>query len=300
MAKADHIWMDGELVPWDEATIHVLTHTFHYGSGVFEGIRCYKTEDGPVIFRFDDHIDRLFHSASLLRMEPPFTKEEIREACLELIKRNGLEQCYLRPVFFHASPGLGVGGFDVPVRAVIIAIPWESYHGGDAREKGVSVMLSSYRRHHTPFTTGKITGAYHLSMVAQREAKAEGYDECLLLDEEGNVAEGGAQNVFLRRGDTILTPKEGAILPGFTRDAVMRIASDLGYEVKEADIPLEEFREAEEAFFVGTATEVVPIRELDGGALGDESFSATRKIQERLSPILRGKDEKYEHWVTRL
>ena len=260
------IWLDGELVPWEEAKVHVLTHTFHYGLGVFEGVRAYATQDqGTCIFRLKEHTDRLFRSAKILQMDMPYDKDTLNEAQREVVRVNNLDEAYLRPMCFLGSEGMGLRADNLKTHVMVAAWSWPSYMDPEARDRGIRVRTSSYTRHHVNITMckAKANGNYINSILALREALDAGCEEALLLDNEGYVAEGSGENVFVVRDGKIYTPELTSCLEGITRDSIFRIAADLGYEIKERRITRDEFYVADEAFFTGTAAEVVPIRELD-------------------------------------
>ena len=297
----DTIWMDGEFVDWDEAQVHVLTHALHYGTGVFEGVRCYDTQDGPAIFRWEEHLDRLYESAKPYDMEIPFDREELTEATVELLRRQDLASCYIRPVVFHGYKMLGLNPSDCPEKAAIAAWPWGTYLGEDALENGVDVAISSWRKYASSQipTNAKTTGAYVNSVLASLEAEANDYVEAIVLNKEGNVAEGPGENLFLVRDGEIFTPglAEG-ILDGITRRSVIEIARDLGYTVHDdATISRGELYTADELFFTGTAAEVTPIRSVDDNGIGAGTKGPiTDDVQSRFFEILDEQPEQYAHW----
>lgn len=296
------IWLDGELVPWGEAKVHVLTHTFHYGLGVFEGVRAYETADqGACIFRLKEHTDRLFRSAKILQMDMPFDKDTLNEAQREVVRVNNLKEGYLRPMCFLGSEGMGLRADNLKTHVMVAAWPWPSYMDPEARDRGIRVRTSSYTRHHVNITMckAKANGNYINSILALREALDAGCEEALLLDNEGYVAEGSGENVFLVRDGTIYTPELTSCLEGITRDSIFRIAADLGYQVKERRITRDEVYIADEAFFTGTAAEVVPIRELDSRPIGSGSRGPlTEKLQSIYFDTVRGRDAQYAEWLT--
>ena len=295
------IWLDGKLVPWREANTHVLTHTLHYGMGVFEGVRAYETARGPAIFRLQDHTDRLFRSAHILGMSLPFSKEEINAAHLDVVKANGLKSCYFRPMAFYGSGKLGVAPKKDDVQVIVAAWPWGAYLGEDGLEKGIRVKTSSFTRHHVNITMckAKANGNYMNSILANNEATADGYDEALLLDVEGYVAEGSGENLFLVRDGVLYTPELTSCLDGITRDTIIRFCADLGLTLKEKRITRDEVWIADEAFFTGTAAEVTPIRELDRRAIGEgKRGPITAEIQKRYFDCVKGLDESKQHWLT--
>jgi len=273
MSMADRdgvIWYDGEMVPWRDAKTHVLTHTLHYGMGVFEGVRAYETESGTAIFRLQEHTNRLFDSAHIMNMKIPFTKEEINEAQRAAVRENNLPAAYLRPMVFLGSEGMGLRATGLKVHVIVAAWNWGAYMGKEALEMGIKVRTSSYTRHHVniSMTRAKANGHYINSMLALQEALSAGADEALLLDPEGYVAEGSGENVFIVKDGVIYTPEVTACLNGITRNAVLTLCADLGIKVVEKRITRDEVYIADEAFFTGTAAEVTPIRELDGRQIG--------------------------------
>ena len=296
------IWLDGELVPWGEAKVHVLTHTFHYGLGVFEGVRAYETADqGACIFRLKEHTDRLFRSAKILQMDMPFDKDMLNEAQREVVRVNNLKEGYIRPMCFLGSEGMGLRADNLKTHVMVAAWPWPSYMDPEARDRGIRVRTSSYTRHHVNITMckAKANGNYINSILALREALDAGCEEALLLDNEGYVAEGSGENVFLVRDGTIYTPELTSCLEGITRDSIFRIAADLGYQVKERRITRDEVYIADEAFFTGTAAEVVPIRELDSRPIGSGSRGPlTEKLQSIYFDTVRGREAQYAEWLT--
>lgn len=293
------IWYDGKLVPWREATTHVLTHTLHYGMGVFEGVRAYETPKGPAIFRLQDHTDRLFRSAKIVGMNLPFSKEELNEAQLTVIRQNGLKSGYLRPMAFYGPEKLGIAPPAKDVRVIVAAWPWGAYLGAEGMEKGIRVKTSSFNRHHVNITMckAKANGNYMNSIMAHEEAAADGYDEALLLDVDGYVAEGSGENFFIIRNGKVYTPDLTVCLDGITRNTVFQIIKDMGLEIIEKRITRDEVYVADEAFFTGTAAEVTPIRELDRRAIGTGIRGPiTAEIQQRYFDIVQGRNEKYADW----
>ena len=296
-----HIWFDGEMVPWREAKVHVLTHTLHYGMGVFEGVRAYKTDNGPAIFRLEDHTNRLFDSAKIMNMEIPFTKDAINQAQLDAVKINNLDSAYLRPMCFYGSEGMGLRADGLKVHCIIAAWHWGAYLGEDSMTQGIRIKTSSYTRHHVNISMckAKANGHYINSMLALQEAMADGYDEALLLDVDGFVAEGSGENIFIIKDDIIYTPDLTSALNGITRNTVMRIANDLGYDVVEKRITRDEVYIADEAFFSGTAAEVTPIRELDNRPIGKGGRGPiSEKIQTLFFDAVHGRDPRYTDWLT--
>jgi branched-chain amino acid aminotransferase len=299
----DTIWMDGEFVDWEDAQVHVLTHALHYGTGVFEGVRCYDTVDGPAIFRWDAHLDRFFQSGQVYDIEMPFDREEITEATLELIRRQDLASCYIRPIAFYGYEKLGLSPKDIPVEVSIACWPWGAYLGEEALEEGVAVKVSSWRKYASSQipTNAKTTGTYVNSVLAGEEARRNGFTEALVLNKEGNVAEGPGENLFLVRDGEIYTPglSEG-ILDGITRDSVMTIAEDLGYTVHDAEtISRGELYTADELFFTGTAAEVTPIRQVDNVEIGAGTKGpVTDDIQSTFFDAVENGVGDYDEWFT--
>ncbi len=294
------IWMDGDFVPWREAKVHVLTHTLHYGMGVFEGVRAYKTTKGTAIFRLQDHTKRLFNSAHILNMTLPFDKETINQACLDVVKKNQLESAYIRPMCFYGAEGMGLRADNLRVHAMVAAWPWGSYLGRDGLEKGIRVKTSSFTRHHVNITLckAKANGNYMNSILALHEALNVGYDEALLLDNEGYVAEGSGENIFIVRDNIIYTPDPTSILEGITRKTIMQFAMEKGLTVKEKRITRDEVYIAEEAFFTGTAAEVTPIRELDDRQIGNgKRGPVTAQLQEHYFDCVAGRLDQYQDWL---
>lgn len=304
MSMADRdgfIWLDGKMVPWREANVHVLTHTLHYGMGVFEGVRAYETDKGPAIFRLQEHTDRLFNSAHIMQMALPFSKDEINQAQIASIKENNLPHAYLRPMVFYGSEAMGLRATGLTVRVVVAAWEWPSYMAPEALEQGIKVRTSSFTRHHVNIAMckAKANGNYINSMLALNEALASGADEALLLDPEGYVAEGSGENIFIVRDGVIYTPELTSCLDGITRRSLIQIAEDQGYQVVEKRITRDEVYVCDEAFFTGTAAEVTPIRELDGRKIGaGRRGPVTEKLQEVYFAAVRGQLPEYEHWLT--
>ncbi|HEY0675018.1 MAG TPA: branched-chain amino acid transaminase [Immundisolibacter sp.] len=295
------IWVDGELVPWREAKVHVLTHSLHYGMGVFEGIRAYKTPRGTALFRMPEHVDRMFTSAHILQMHIPFSREQIADACMAAIRENHLEGGYVRPLAFYGSEAMGVSAPNLTVHVIVAAWKWGEYLGEGALERGVRLRTSSYARHHINVTMcrTKATGNYINSMLALREAQACGYDEALLLDVDGYVAEGSGENVFVIRKGVIYTPDITSALEGITRDTVITLAREAGYEVREKRITRDEVYIADEAFFTGTAAEVTPIRSLDDRLIGEgRPGPITKLLQDRYFATVNGELDGHLDWLT--
>ena len=295
-----HIWLDGEMVPWQEAKVHVLTHTFHYGLGVFEGVRAYNTSQGAAIFRLQEHTDRLFRSAHILRMEMPFDKETLSEAQREVVRANGLDEAYIRPMCFLGSEGMGLRADNLKTHVMVAAWAWPSYMDPEALEAGIKVRTSSYTRHHVNITMckAKASGNYMNSMLALREALDSGCDEAMMLDNEGYVAEGSGENFFMVREGIIFTPDLTSCLDGITRDTIFNLAADHGIEVREKRITRDEVYICDEAFFTGTAAEVVPIREYDGRIVGSgKRGPVAEMLQAAYFDVVRGANDKYASWL---
>jgi len=302
LQETEKIWMDGKLVAWKDAKVHVMVHSLHYGLGVFEGIRCYKGKGGSYVFRLDEHVDRLFDSAHIFQMKMPFTKAEIKKGIIDTIKANKMAECYIRPLVYigYGAMGLYVSG---PINVAIAAWPWGAYLGEEGIKNGIKVRVSSFTRHHVniAMTRAKVTGAYVNSQLAKHEAKSAGCDEALLLDPEGYVAEGTGENVFIVRKGVIKTTPLTSILEGITRDSVMELAEELGYKVVEERFTRDEVYISDEAFFTGTAAEVTPIRELDGRLIGGgKPGPVTKKLQKVFFDIVQGKSAKHKKWLTKV
>jgi branched-chain amino acid aminotransferase len=288
------------MVPWQEAKVHVLTHTFHYGLGVFEGVRAYNTSQGAAIFRLQEHTDRLFRSAHILRMEMPFDKGTLSEAQRQVVRANGLDEAYIRPMCFLGSEGMGLRADNLKTHVMVAAWAWPSYMDPEARDRGIRVATSSYTRHHVNITMckAKANGNYINSILALREALDAGFEEALLLDNEGYVAEGSGENVFLVRNGVLYTPELTSCLEGITRDSIIRIAEDQGLTVKEKRITRDEVYVADEAFFTGTAAEVVPIREVDNRTIGTGVRGPiTETLQRIYLESVRGAQADYADWL---
>lgn len=295
------IWFNGELVEWRSATTHVLTHTLHYGMGVFEGVRAYETPDGPAIFRLQDHTKRLFNSAKIVGMQLPFTEEQINRAHIDVVKANNLASCYFRPMAYYGSGKLGVAPKQDDVQVILAAWAWGAYLGEEGMRKGIRVRVSSFTRHHPNITMikAKANGNYMNSIMANTEATRDGYDEAILLDAQGYVAEGSGENIFTVRDGVLYTPALDVALDGITRRSVIAIASEMGLKVVEKRLTRDELYVADEVFFTGTAAEVTPIREIDGRQIGiGERGPITAEIQQRYFDIVQGKNPKYRDWLT--
>jgi branched-chain amino acid aminotransferase len=295
------IWMDGKFVDWKDATVHVLTHTLHYGLGVFEGIRCYKTVDGPAVFRLAEHVDRLYASAHISGLKIPFAKEEFSAAILETLRVNGMEAGYIRPLVYVGYGAMGVYPGRNPIRAMIAVWPWGAYLGDEGLEKGIRVKTASFTRQHVniSMTKAKVCGNYTNSIMGKVEAISDGYDEALFLDATGNVAEGSGENIFMVRRGALATTPRSAILEGITRDAVLTLAADLGIAAREEFFTRDQLYAADEAFFTGTAAEITPIREVDRRAIGAGARGpVTKAVQEAFFSAVRGENPKYRSWLT--
>ena len=302
MANRDgFIWQDGKLVPWREATTHVLTHTLHYGMGVFEGVRAYKAEKGTAIFRLDEHTERLFNSAKIFQMKMPFDKATIVEAQKEVVRANKLESCYIRPLVFYGSEALGIAASNLSVHVIIAAWPWGAYLGAEGMEKGIRVKTSSFTRHHVNISMcrAKSVGSYPNSILAHQEAAKDGYDEALLLDVDGYVAEGAGENVFIVKAGKLYTPDLTSCLEGITRATVLALAADLGLTVIEKRITRDEVYCSDEAFFTGTAAEITPIRELDNRQIGEgKRGPVTTRLQSLFFDCANGLVPAHEDWLS--
>jgi branched-chain amino acid aminotransferase len=295
------IWHNGEMVPWRDAKTHVLTHTFHYGMGVFEGVRAYRTDKGPAIFRLRDHTDRLFDSAHILGMKLPYDREAIDEAQRVAVRENNLDSAYIRPMFFYGPEGMGLRADNLEVHCIVAAWEWGSYLGEENMTKGIRIRVSSYTRHHVNITMcrAKANGNYMNSMMALQEALRDGYDEALMLDASGYVMEGSGENVFIVRKGILYTPDLTSALDGITRRTIMTLARELGIEVVEKRITRDEVYIADEAFFTGTAAEVTPIREVDGRVIGNGGRGPiTERLQALYFDLVHGRLEAYPEWLT--
>ncbi|MBI5683159.1 MAG: branched-chain amino acid transaminase [Deltaproteobacteria bacterium] len=302
--KAKKIWMDGKLVNWDDANVHILTHSLHYGMAVFEGIRCYKCDDGrSAIFRLKEHTNRLFDSAHIAQMEMPFSRDDINNATIELLKANDLKECYIRPIAYLSYGSMGIFPKENPVKVSIAAWHWGAYLGDDGIKKGIRVKVSSFIRFHVNnmMTKAKITGNYVNSIMAKREVVAMGYDEALLLDTDGYVSEGSGENIFIVKNGILKTTSLTSVLNGITRNSVMQIARDNGITVVEGRFTRDELYTADEAFFTGTAAEITPIREVDNRQIGEgKPGQITKTIHKIFFDAVKGRDKKYQGWLTYL
>jgi len=304
MSMADRdglIWYDGKMVPWRDATTHVLTHTLHYGMGVFEGVRAYQTDRGTAIFRLEDHTRRLFRSARILGMTIPYTEEVLNEAQIAAVRDNHLKSAYMRPMCFYGAEGMGLRADNLQVHAIVAAWEWGSYLGAENMERGIRVKVSSFNRHHVNITMckAKANGNYMNSMLALQEALSCGYDEALLLDTEGYVSEGSGENFFMIQDGVIYTPELTSALDGITRKTIFTLAAEEGLEIREKRITRDEVYVADEAFFTGTAAEVTPIRELDRRPIGNGGRGPiTEKLQTLYFDVVHGRTGRHDHWLT--
>jgi branched-chain amino acid aminotransferase len=298
------IWLDGEMVGWDEAKVHVLTHALHYGTGYFEGIRCYALADGrSAVFRLDEHVRRLFDSGKILGFPLPHRFEAVEKAILDVVRANGLKECYIRPLAFVGLGEMGLYAPDNPIHLTIAAWSWGAYLGEDGIRNGIRAKVSSYTRHHVNvmMTKSKVSGNYINSVLAKTEVKNAGYDEAIMLDPEGYVAEASGENIFIVRGRRVKTTPLTSILAGITRDSVIELARARGYEVVEERFTRDELYTADEAFFTGTAAELTPIREVDNRKVGERCPGpVTEELQQAFFDIIKGKDQKYSRWLTYL
>jgi len=295
------IWYDGKLVPWRDATTHVLTHTLHYGMGVFEGVRAYKTDSGTAIFRLKEHTERLFNSAHIFQMKIPFDKETLMAAHCEVVRVNKLESCYIRPIVFYGSEAMGIAATTLSVHVAVAAWPWGAYLGEDGMSKGIRVKTSSFTRHHVNINMcrSKSVGTYTNSILAHQEVAHDGYDEALLLDVDGYVAEGAGENIFIVKKGKLFTPDLTSCLEGITRDSIVTLAKELGIELIEKRITRDEVYCADEAFFTGTAAEVTPIRELDNRTIGSGSRGpVTQRLQALFFECVGGKNKQHSDWLS--
>jgi branched-chain amino acid aminotransferase len=301
--KVSKVWMDGELVPWDDANVHILTHTMHYGLGAFEGIRAYKRENGQTaVFRLREHVDRLFDTCKMALLTPRFTKDQVVQACLDTLRANGMAEGYLRPMVWVGDGAMGIYAPNNPVRTGVIAWKWGAYLGDDALRNGIRAKLSSFARHHVNISLAKakMMGQYTNSVLAKREAKLGGYDEAILLDAQGYVSEGSGENIFIVKRGALYTPDlASSILEGITRDTVITLAREEGIPVHECRITRDQLWLADEVFFTGTAAEVTPVREVDNRAIGTGTIGPiTKRLQERYFDAVKGSDTSHPEWYT--
>jgi branched-chain amino acid aminotransferase len=300
--KAQWIWLDGKFIPWDEARVHILTHSLHYGLGVFEGIRAYRCHDGQTaVFRLREHIRRLFDSAHIMQMDLPYTQTEIEEVCCEILRRNGLKEGYLRPLVFVGDGVMGLHPQNNPIRVAVISWVWGAYLGDEGLKSGIRAKISSFARHHVnvTMTMAKTTGNYVNSILAKREVTMLGYDEALLLDTDGYVAEATGENIFMVKDGALKTPPLTAVLPGITRASIITLAQDLNIAVIEQIFSRDELYLADEVFLTGTAAEVTPVREVDDRRIGPgQPGPITLKLQEAFFKVVKGQDPRYQRWLT--
>jgi branched-chain amino acid aminotransferase len=301
--KVKKIWLDGEFIDWDEAKVHLLTHTLHYGLGAFEGIRAYKRADGhSYVFRLREHIDRLFDSCKLTLLAPKFTREQVMATCVETLRVNGMPEGYLRPMVFVGDGAMGIYAPNNPVRTTVIAWKWGAYLGDEALKSGIRCKISSFARHHinVSLAKAKMMGQYTNSVLAKREAKFGGYDEAILLDANGFVSEGSGENIFIVKKGVLHTPDlSSSILEGITRDTVITLAREAGLEVRECRITRDQLWLADECFFTGTAAEITPVREVDNRPIGDGVVGpVTKKLQDRFFDVVKGSDTTHSEWLT--
>ncbi|MEZ4400461.1 MAG: branched-chain amino acid transaminase [Kofleriaceae bacterium] len=300
--KVDSIWLDGKLVPWDDATDHMLAHTMHYGVGTFEGIRAYQRADGrTAVFRLREHIDRLFDSSHICTIDVPFSREQVMSACTEVVRVNKMTSAYLRPLVYLGSGALGLGSLEPPVRTMVAAFEWGAYLGDDGLKKGITCMISGFTRANgnAIMNKGKICGQYVTSVLAKRMAKKSGFDEALMLDPQGAVAEGTGENIFVVKNGVVRTPSTAAaILAGITRDTAIQLLRAKGIEVREEPVARDELYVADEVFLTGTAAEITPVRAIDHRAIGRGEWPITRAVQETFFDIVKGKATTHDHWLT--
>ena len=297
------IWMDGDLLEWSDAKIHVLTHTLHYGTGVFEGVRAYETSAGPAIFRLNDHTKRLFNSADLIGMSIPYSPEELNDAQVNIVRENKLNNAYIRPMCFYGSEGMGLRADNLKVHVCIAAWDWGSYLGDDKITNGIKVKVTDFpkRCEKSMLHKAKASGNYLYSMLALKDALSSGFDEALILDVDNYVNEGSGENFFMVKDDILYTPRDHTVLNGITRQTIIDISDDLDLEVFEKDISVDDVKVADEAFFTGTAAEVTPVVQVDQSKIGNGmTGKITRKIQKEYFDLIRGKNTKYDHWLTRV
>jgi branched-chain amino acid aminotransferase len=300
--QSKFIWFNGEIIPWEDANIHVMSHVLHYGSAVFEGIKCYNSENGPAIFRLEDHIKRLFISGEKYGLVIPYTVNELTKACVEIVAVNDFENCYIRPIAFYGYDTLGVHPKDCPVEVAIASFFWGAYLGEDGVQNGVNITVSPWKRLSLEAfpTSAKASGQYLNSMLAVQDARERGYDEALLLNQNGNIAEGSGQNIFIVKDNKVITNGENAsILMGITRETIIQLSKDMGIKVQIIDITQEMLLNADEAFFTGTASEITPIASIDDVPFGDGTpGQITLQLKEKYLNIIHGRDSQYKNWLT--
>jgi branched-chain amino acid aminotransferase len=303
LKKVDKIWVDGKLVNWDDATEHVLAHTLHYGLGAFEGIRAYQRKDGrTAVFRLGEHIDRLFDSCHIATLDIPYTRDQIKDACCEVLRVNKMSSGYLRPLVYLGYRSLGLGSLDMPVRTVVAAFEWGAYLGEDGLKRGIRAKVSAFRRGNVDgfAAKGKIVGQYVTNILAKRDALRSGHDEAIMLGSDGLVAEATGENIFLvKRGVVFTPPTTASILGGVTRDTAIQLLRELGHDLREQSFTRDEMWVADEVFMTGTAAEITPVREIDDRRIGSgEPGPVTRRLQDHFFAVVKGDDRKHDHWLT--
>jgi branched-chain amino acid aminotransferase len=301
MSNGKFIWMDGKLVRWKDANVHIMTHALHYGFGVFEGIRCYKTKKGSAIFRLKEHVSRLFDSAKIIGIEIPFTLKKVRDSIIEVVKKNKFKECYIRPIAYTGDDKRGLNYLGSTIHLSIAAWPWGAYLGKEGLDKGIRVKVSSFTRHHhnITMTKAKVCGAYINSIMAKTESVRDGYDEAIMLDVNGNVAEGSGENIFMIKNGTIKTPPLVSVLDGITRNSIIEFAVEKKIKVREDFFSRDMLYTADEVFFTGTAAEVTPIREIDNRPVGSgKPGSVTKMLQKTYFNAVLGSNTKYRKWLT--
>jgi len=295
-----YIWKNGSFEKWNDSNVHILSHTLHYGTGVFEGVRAYKTENGPAIFRLIDHTSRLFDAASKISIKIPFSESELNAAQCDTLLKNNLEEGYIRPIVYLGNEGLGLRAKDLSINVAIAAWEWPSYMDPKAKENGISVMKSSHKQYENPLHSGnKIIGTYFSNTMALHEALDNGADEAIMLDKDGFISEGSGENIFIVKNDSIFTPTTNHCLNGITRQSVIQIAKDLDFSIQEKNLEYDDLLNADEAFFTGTAVEITPISKLDNNLIGNGSRGEiTQRLQEKFQEIIYGQDKSYQNWLT--
>ncbi len=295
-----YIWKNGSFEKWNDSNVHILSHTLHYGTGVFEGVRAYKTENGPAIFRLIDHTNRLFDAASKISIKIPFSESELNAAQCDTLLKNNLEEGYIRPIVYLGNEGLGLRAKDLSINVAIAAWEWPSYMDPKAKENGISVMKSSHKQYENPLHSGnKIIGTYFSNTMALHEALDNGADEAIMLDKDGFISEGSGENIFIVKNDSIFTPTTNHCLNGITRQSVIQIAKDLDLSIQEKNLEYDDLLNADEAFFTGTAVEITPISKLDNNLISNGSRGEiTQRLQEKFQEIIYGQDKSYQNWLT--
>ena len=295
-----YIWKNGSFEKWNDSNVHILSHTLHYGTGVFEGVRAYKTENGPAIFRLIDHTNRLFDAASKISIKIPFSESELNAAQCDTLSKNNLEEGYIRPIVYLGNEGLGLRAKDLSINVAIAAWEWPSYMDPKAKENGISVIKSSHKQYENPLHSGnKIIGTYFSNTMALHEALDNGADEAIMLDKDGFISEGSGENIFIVKNDSIFTPTINHCLNGITRQSVIQIAKDLDFSIQEKNLEYDDLLNADEAFFTGTAVEITPISKLDNNLIGNGSRGEiTQRLQEKFQEIIYGQDKSYQNWLT--